>query len=58
MADSDPKPLPPPIPAHPLAHLIPNGNGQTEEWRKREADRRRGKRRKDWFLQPESPVQR
>lgn len=46
------KPIPPPTPAHPLAHLMPTGEGQSEELRKREADRRRGKGRRTWFLEP------
>lgn len=35
-----------------LEHLFLGGQGQSEEWKKREADRREGRGRKDWWNKP------
>jgi hypothetical protein len=40
---------------NPFAHLMLRPGMQSEEWKKREADRRAGRGRKDWWKQLAPP---
>ena len=48
--------VPPGMGPSALSHLFLDSAGQSEEWKKREADRRAGRGRKDWWNQSEPSV--